>query len=68
MNNSYPYTHITGSDAAEEGRVYVNLEVQPDGVDVDEMALIQAVKEFLLAQAGVASVTATHLEVTSTNV
>lgn len=66
--DSYPYSHLIGSDAAEEGRVYVNLEVQPDGVNIDEMALIQAIKEFMLAQAGVASVTATHLEVTSTNV
>lgn len=64
----YPYTNVTGADANDEGRVYVNIEVQPDGLNIDEDALIDSIKSSLLGQAGVASVTAMRLSITSTQV
>lgn len=63
---NYPNTQITGIDANEEGRVYVIVEVQPDGLNVDEGDLIDAIKSALLGQTGVASATATRYEITGT--
>lgn len=63
---NYPHTQITGVDAGDEGRVYVIVEIQPDGLNIDETALINAIKSALLGQAGVASATATRYEITGT--
>lgn len=65
---NYPYTHMVGIDAGEGGRVYVLVEVQPDGLSIDEESFISAVRSALLGQAGIASVTATRYAITGTQV
>lgn len=64
MELTYPWTQVTGAFPVESS-VEVNLSITHNGDDVQDQAVVNAVKDAITA-AGALSVTATTYSVTST--
>lgn len=61
---NYPYYQVRKEAGVEPA--YVELEIRPGGTDLDPQDVIDAVKSALQAASGSGEITATRLDVTTT--